>query len=144
MSTSETLASRLEMALDERGLSARQAAARLGVSQAAVSRWLAGERQPDAAGLQALMGLGISANWLLTGQGSPEADRAESAQYRAGRRDGLAAARNAVQLLEGAHEAAGNPTPASVGAKTIAQVRAAKAAEPSTGSGPPRRRQKGG
>lgn len=36
-------------------------------------------------------------------------------------------------------------TPSSTdAARTIAQVRAAKAAEPSTGSGPPQRRQKGG
>ena len=86
----------------------------MGVSQAAVSRWLNGERQPDAAGLEALLGMGISANWLLTGEGSPAGGLTESAQYLSGVRDGLAEVRRVVLELEAAHEAGSASTPSSV------------------------------
>ena len=107
----ETLAGRLAYALNVRKLSGRQAAGLLGVSQAAVSRWLRGERLPEAdAILEMRVKLEISADWLLTGEGSPEPNRSGVAQYRSGRRDGLAEAREAIQQLEAAERAARKAT----------------------------------
>lgn len=143
MSTFGTLAERLAWQLERMGLSARAAALRVDVHPTMMARWVSGHRQPDAAGLGALMRLGISANWLLTGEGSPEPDRAEDAQYRSGKRDGLAEAREAVQRLEELQRGAERLRPSPSVARTIAQAQAAREAGPPAAPAPPRRRVKG-
>lgn len=70
---------RVQQVLDKKyGANQRKMAKDLGVSQAAVSRVVNGQRMPSFALLQSLvLQTGVDANWLLTGKGTPFGDAAE-------------------------------------------------------------------
>ena len=66
------LAQRLKYVREHLGLSQKELAQALGVSQKAVSYWERGERSMPAIILRRLKeSLGVNPDWLLTGEGEP-------------------------------------------------------------------------
>ncbi len=65
---------RLKSTLERKGLSQSDLARSLSLSQAAVSRWIQGDRTPSSAKWEELAGvLGVSVDWLRRGEGSEPA-----------------------------------------------------------------------
>lgn len=64
------LRDRIKLSIDGLGMSLREAAANSGISYSTLQNWTGGHREPGPDGLFALSSrLGISADWLLTGEG---------------------------------------------------------------------------
>jgi len=62
----KTLGDRLKYCLEKRGMSQREFAARINTTEATVSRWIYGTRQPKADAIVVIcQKLGISSDWLL-------------------------------------------------------------------------------
>lgn len=80
-----SISERLRSVLDAKGLSIKQAADIIGIPYRTLQNYLLDEREPNAKAMSALRThLGISVDWLLTGEGSmfPDA-RGEVAQAKA-------------------------------------------------------------
>lgn len=107
------LLARLELAKEARGLDQKGLADAAGVSQANVSRWLAGKALPGADVLVRLPeALGVSGHWLLTGQGPMAAPTAKQIEdFRKGYVEGCRTTmRELAAQLEAAATSVGEAT----------------------------------
>jgi transcriptional regulator with XRE-family HTH domain len=101
---------RITEVLRSRGLTHEQFAGLLETSQSTVSPWLNQEKADMPKGphmMRLPLVLGVSAHWLLTGEGSPEPPGAtETAVYERGRERGWL---EAIAALQEAHRATITP-----------------------------------
>lgn len=66
------ISDRIRRAIEMRGLSLKEAAARCGIPYSTLQNWVGDIREPRLEGVAAISShLGISADWLLTGEGEP-------------------------------------------------------------------------
>lgn len=66
-----SIATRLRSVIDDRGMSIKEASEVVGIPYRTLQNYLLGEREPNAKAMTALRThLGISLDWLLTGEGS--------------------------------------------------------------------------
>lgn len=85
-----SIAERLRQALDALGLKITEASEKSGIPYRSWQNYLRGERDPGAEALQAMSTrLGISIDWLLTGQGEMLRGAAPGLVTRTSREEGL-------------------------------------------------------
>ena len=66
-----SIATRLRSVIDDRGMSIKEASEVVGIPYRTLQNYLLGEREPNAKAMAAIRThLGISVDWLLTGEGS--------------------------------------------------------------------------
>lgn len=66
-----SIATRLRSVIDDRGMSIKEASEVVGIPYRTLQNYLLGEREPNAKAMAAIRThLGISLDWLLTGEGS--------------------------------------------------------------------------
>lgn len=66
-----SIAARLRSVIDDRGMSIKEASEVVGIPYRTLQNYLLGEREPNAKAMAAIRThLGISLDWLLTGEGS--------------------------------------------------------------------------
>lgn len=96
-----TFALRLQAVLRARDLKQTTAAELLGVSQAAISRWLNGKAHPVGSGVRYVPAtLGVEQAWLMNGEGCAIPQRREKTQKANTPREMLRAAREAAFLTQ--------------------------------------------
>lgn len=80
-----SIAARLRSVLDKKGLSIKEASDLVGIPYRTLQNYLLDEREPNAKALSAIRThLGISVDWLLTGEGSMTGVPALQVQVQAG------------------------------------------------------------
>ncbi|WP_262498734.1 helix-turn-helix domain-containing protein [Pseudomonas sp. WS 5071] len=76
-----SIATRLRSVLDKKGLSIKEASELVGIPYRTLQNYLLDEREPNAKALSAIRThLGISVDWLLTGEGTMTGDAPQQEQ----------------------------------------------------------------